>query len=409
MWILPKKLILTCAQDMEVLDWDSSESFQTLEQSLMSKSKNTLARSWQAAWKRGRLTLHRYGVMLKPSRESHRTFAERWTSLLPVIPVSHSAAPGEEKAYTTPGTYGPTLDVPTGLFDLQSYSLRTSRDTLRLDSPQCLQIWQQMVIRRRGDYLARKKSAHLTREKESLSWPTANTMDSLPVRPVEEYAEENRTRGGRENGKALSNLREAVHSPVYVNWQTPRGFCKQGQDVDRNGNVTPTLASQVMSGPPDQDSSNTTGNLQGSLFPTPNVAMAKQGTQRNKDPKAGYQLEAVANNTWATPRAKDGSHGAQTNNIEGKSLIRASGQRFGIDLPSQAEKAQGKLNPRWVETLMGLPIGWVNPEIETLNSAAHYANVYHRESELRMLGNGVVPATAAKAYRVLSGELNDRF
>jgi site-specific DNA-cytosine methylase len=155
--------------------------------------------------------------------------------------------------------------------------------------------------------------------------------------------------------------------------------------------------------------------------------MAKQGTQKDKDPKAGYQLEAVANRltpdtsdrrsanskqqglsnqmeTWATPDAS--ARGCRSGElVQGKNVTRRnSGQVRGIDLQTQA---QGKLNPRWVETLMGLPIGWVNPEIENLNSAAHYTDVYHRESELRMLGNGVLPATVAKAYKTLTEELEN--
>jgi hypothetical protein len=52
--------------------------------------------------------------------------------------------------------------------------------------------------------------------KDGLQWPTPQTMDVLPVRPMEQFAEQNRVRGGRKNRKALSNLREAVHSPVYT-------------------------------------------------------------------------------------------------------------------------------------------------------------------------------------------------
>jgi len=52
---------------------------------------------------------------------------------------------------------------------------------------------------------------------------------------------------------------------------------------------------------------------------------------------------------------------------------------------------KGKLNPRWVETLMGVPENWVKPDEESSN----------RIDELRMLGNGVVPQTAAKAFVTL--------
>lgn len=53
-----------------------------------------------------------------------------------------------------------------------------------------------------------------------------------------------------------------------------------------------------------------------------------------------------------------------------------------------------RINPRWVEALMGIPEGWVNPLDNDLTSIT---------DELRLLGNGVVPATAERALRVLLG------
>jgi hypothetical protein len=115
-----------------------------------------------------------------------------------------------------------------------------------------------------------------------------------------------------------------------------------------------------------------------------------------------------------------------------------------------------KLNPRWVETLMGLPVGWVMPSCQnpitpqgdaspsqgtsswktpiamdgkssivsldaamkenertggecSLEWASSYAELCvscdNRTDELRLLGNGVVPATAALAFRTLWEEL----
>ena len=58
-----------------------------------------------------------------------------------------------------------------------------------------------------------------------------------------------------------------------------------------------------------------------------------------------------------------------------------------------------KLNPRWVETLMGVPVGWVSPDPVT------HTTCTNRTDELRLLGNGVVPATAALAFETLLKEV----
>lgn len=56
---------------------------------------------------------------------------------------------------------------------------------------------------------------------------------------------------------------------------------------------------------------------------------------------------------------------------------------------------RGFLNPRWVEALMGVPQGWVDP------FESGPLSLTNRTDELRLLGNGVVPATAERAIRVL--------
>ena len=59
-----------------------------------------------------------------------------------------------------------------------------------------------------------------------------------------------------------------------------------------------------------------------------------------------------------------------------------------------SNQVKGKLNPSWVEQLMGLQIGW------TKLSGVTDPNE-NRIDRLRLLGNGVVPVTAERALKTL--------
>jgi len=88
-------------------------------------------------------------------------------------------------------------------------------------------------------------------------------------------------------------------------------------------------------------------------------------------------------NAWATPHSN--CHTGAGEKGEG-----------GANLQTQTKRGNAKLNPRWVETLMGLPQGWVSPEPVTPTTCTN------RTDELRLLGNGVVPQAAARALRILT-------
>jgi hypothetical protein len=159
-------------------------------------------------------------------------------------------------------------------------------------------------------------------------------MDTLPVRPVEEFAETNKPRGGRKNRKALSNLREAVHSPVYQSqWMTPRACEAQnppmGVDKRHHG-----LTHQVTK-----------------TWATPR-ANERDGTRTpNGNPKKDGIPLGMQAQQWATPQAKDHKSGHRDPTI-------VQYKQLNVEVEA---RATGKLNPRWVETLMGLPIGWTMP------------------------------------------------
>lgn len=98
---------------------------------------------------------------------------------------------------------------------------------------------------------------------------------------------------------------------------------------------------------------------------------------------------------------------------------------------SKAGNRRERLNPRWTEVLMGIPIGWTavsctHPIVANVNFAASQSTqivmttipnaralgrtavtMNDYVSELQLLGNGVVPATAEVAIRTLFKELSN--
>ena len=103
-------------------------------------------------------------------------------------------------------------------------------------------------------------------------------------------------------------------------------------------------------GPPAPASSSTDGSRQESW----QTATVSTGAHRQKDGSMTDKLDQQVK-SWATPDVSD----RRSNNC----------RQIGL-----SNQTQGKLNPRWVETLMGLPVGWTMPScaspvtIERMNS-----------------------------------------
>ena len=107
---------------------------------------------------------------------------------------------------------------------------------------------------------------------------------------------------------------------------------------------------------------------------TPNAQLIEpkpEGTKLEgrtpQDPQVGLADQVMAESnkqreTWPTPVVTD-SIGSGNRNLEGS---KAHAGESLTDVVNGGQKARsnkntGKLNPRWVETLMGVPIGWTMP------------------------------------------------
>jgi len=365
MWILPKQLISAFAPDTEVLTLDSGECSQTCEQSLIRRSKHSPAKTYLREWKAGNLMRLRYGAI--SSRSLGQSFVTEWTSCLAVTPVNLSAQPGNDLEQKTQDIFGPTSQAEFKFFDQSSVSSRMLKGTSVLDSEKSLENWKALVTKRRGEYSRRKNAsittdaARRTSASGCSSWPTPNTADSL---------QGGTTQGNRKN----PNLSIAVYGlpapgnhsthgsrpEPSANWPSPK--VSDVADLRPNVDQSPTGAFRRWISPTKNMQANLSDAVQltsrqeswatpiqgdSHLASTPDVAAARIAEGKTT-------LSRQVASQWATPATRD------TQGPRGKGAQERKGNPMDT-LPNQLETTSMKLNPRWVEALMGLPIGWTMP------------------------------------------------
>ena len=338
-WILPRQLhTLAYALDTGALSLDSSEQSQICAQSLFVRSKPSPSAIWLRKWKRDLWTQHLSGRILRPSLGKH--FVTAWTSSLGDIPASPSVQPGSAKESKTRGTYGRGLQMEFDFSDPGSASLRTSKDISAWGCPTSSKTWQEWVIERRAAYSARKNAAHRTSESECSSWPTISVNES-----------KNSIGGSQmERNSIPLGTMAAMHGPAVP--------ASSSTDGSRLGLwVTPRNADSRNPGPTNCKPRSmmhlgTQAAKQGQAWAPPRAEM-DSGAHQGKPDTLHSQIKA-----WPTP-ASSGVTGGPTGLAGGA----GNREKLASMLPDAEARAMGcgKLNPRWVETLMGLPVGWTMP------------------------------------------------
>ena len=327
MWILPKNYPLSSAfaADMVESKEDLTLPGLNIESSLMSRSKPSALPTWLRRWKADSYLPHLFLRILKPFQR--RSFETAVTSSLAVTRANPFQRLECEKERTTQDTSGLSYGDTLQQLDLIECSLKTSRVTSRLDCPQLLPTWKKIVTDQRGEYSQRVKSALLTRESESSSWPTPTT-DSASSR-TKKYAQ---------GGTPLSMAVQTWPTPTV---QDASKATKKMRDNHQN-NLTAVVFSQE-------------------TFPTPTASEAEHYRLRGTS-QSSQSLTALAraSKLFPTPATRDWKGGYNE-----ASLTRADGKSRRFDaLPNAAiggvgtDIVPGHLNPDWVEWLMGVPTGW---------------------------------------------------
>ena len=114
-----------------------------------------------------------------------------------------------------------------------------------------------------------------------------------------------------------------------------------------------------------------------SSWPSPVASEVRQGFQDRSRGMKGSQesLTTVVIKSWPTPNAADPRQGGSTQGARRSPNLSIA--IYGPAVPASSStdgSRRGSLNPRWVETLMGLLVGWTMPScvspvtIERMNS-----------------------------------------
>lgn len=386
-WILPRQLhTLASALDTEALSLDCTEQSEICARSLFVRSKPSPLRTWSAKWKRDSWTQHLSGRILRPSLGQR--FVTEWTSSLEATHASHSQPLESGPAKKIRGISGPGSQMVFDFSDPAAASLKTSKDISAWGCPTSSKTWQEWVTERRGAYSARLKSAHRTSASGSSSWPTVTANE-------DSY----RIGGDSQQSHCLS----AMARRGEMSWPTPaaQDHKDSGENVDMEKVAAKSKLAGVvaMHGPPVPASSSTDGSRPGLSVATRDgnwttpaatdtgrttqyqqggkalsmqaaavqwqTATVSTGAHRQKDGSMIDKLDQQVK-SWATPRVHE--HMEPPDQWKARNIKKkAENPKLGtLDKPlgtmvAEHQITSGKLNPRWVETLMGLPVGWTMP------------------------------------------------
>jgi hypothetical protein len=346
MWIIPSNLpgCFQYAPEYAASKEELNERLAQSEPLLMWKSKPLSSKTFWLAWKRVWWMQHLSGRILKPSMQSR--FVIAWTESLADTRANHLAPQENEEAQKTQDTFGRMLRGSFAQSDLFGDSLKTSADTLPLDSIRFIKVFQEWTMQLRRESLQRRKLARHIRENgysssqlEKTAWRTP-TAQAPGINPDRLDGEAGSRMYDKQTGRlAQYGLDQQVHM-----WHTPlvQDSRNSGTMESRQKRVTQELATQVQN------------------WGTPRVATNQMIGNTEAPEKSRLEDQVLK---WCTPVAtmyKGSSEGA---------LIRKDGKERSIDrldLVVQAiygqqdqensnttGKRRTQLNPAWVLQLMG--------------------------------------------------------
>jgi len=269
-------------------------------------------------------------------------------SLLEDSPANHSVLQENKKELTTTVISGQKcLDSSkklnqSSLLGRMCKALLTSKTAWYSD--RCKTNWKVKVSKSNVSLFQLQASVLGTKETESGLWATPNTMDYLPPRSA--AGTKKLMEGHRKGRTKPSNLREQVDPETMRMYPTPKASGQENAEtlIKRKGEKA---AAQH----------NLTANVQ--MYPTPSASC-------EMDVVAPPETVEKNSSGWSVRRVGTGTKfGAKLNDV--------------VNKVSQPIEPGGKLNPTFVEFLMGFPESWT--KIEPTESKVSETQSSHKSQE----------------------------
>jgi hypothetical protein len=328
------------------------------------------------------------------------------------IPASHSARPGSAEERTTRGIFGPSSPVSFAYFDPDSCCWKTSQGTFLSALEQFSETWPDSGTMRNGVAYELRTSGPATSGSGCSLWPIWNTPSTEDYKTDGPAALGRYKRGEamtcdmrlrnqaqtwprarREDGESCGNHPGAVDSLTGATktWRTPdapgTGGPRNHQGSIGAGHQI-TIAEQAEHWQtPATDSFRSRGgdrkdemglDQQARFFPTPSardyrtpnreaaqhanqlpnfVAHSLPAPQTTDGPKSS-ESALTSRRLWPTPDTAASGGCKATAGTDLETQKRPDGTKAQIRLQHLTDQGKRRLNPRFVEFLMGLPIGW---------------------------------------------------
>ena len=343
----------------------------------MWRSKPSQSQTWQQRLKRVGYIQHLYTRTLNPSLST--TFLEKWMSSVPDSRVSRFPKLEDETQLMIRDIYTHTSLKESPPVDQLTLFSKTSKESSQVKpqtesrySNMSSETWKKEVISHRGEYSARLKLVRPINEKESLSWPTATVAD---IRDGQHLRE--RTKQWMAEGKVKGiNLTHATENKecqelyekrATKNWPTPTATEKSGINpkTGKGEGLSKKAKEQSWPTPTSRDHKDTPGmsfdrkdRKEGRIDCLPRKVYYDGLQDRDKSSTSGKSQES-----WPTMSMPQG--GAALNNKRGKNA--GHPLTTAVCMEKKA-KTSMRLNPNWVEQVMGLPfVGWTQLPTEWID------------------------------------------